>query len=96
MPERVFGHFPGLTGLPVRLKAGTPDITASGAPEAEQAIALFIYRIVRECGSQIAALGGIDALVFTGGVGENSRQVRAGISAGLAWAGIKIDPDANA
>jgi acetate kinase len=82
----------GVSGISGDLRA----LEASGAPEAEEAIALFVYRIVRECGSHIAALGGIDALVFTGGVGENSRRVRSGISAGLAWAGIRIDPDANA
>lgn len=82
----------GVSGISGDLRA----LEASGAPEAEEAIALFVYRIVRECGSLIAALGGLDALVFTGGVGENSRRVRSGISAGLAWAGIRIDPDANA
>ena len=82
----------GVSGISGDLRA----LEASGAPEAEEAIALFVYRIVRECGSHIAALGGLDALVFTGGVGENSRRVRSGISAGLAWAGIRIDPDANA
>jgi acetate kinase len=71
-------------------------LETAGTPEAEEAIALFIYRIVRECGSLISALGGLDALVFTGGAGENSRHVRAGISAGLEWAGAQIDPDANA
>ena len=82
----------GVSGISGDLRA----LEASGAPEAEEAIALFVYRIVRECGSLIAALGGLDALIFTGGVGENSRRVRSGISAGLAWAGIRIDPDANA
>lgn len=82
----------GVSGISGDLRV----LEASGMPEAEEAIALFVYRIVRECGSHISALGGIDALVFTGGVGENSRHVRAGIAAGLAWAGIRIDPDANA
>jgi len=82
----------GVSGISGDLRV----LEAAGTPEAEEAIALFIYRIVRECGSHISALGGIDALVFTGGIGENSRYVRAGISAGLAWAGIAIDTDANA
>jgi acetate kinase len=81
----------GVSGLSGDLRV----LEAAGTPEAEEAIALFIYRIIRECGSHIAALGGIDALVFTGGVGENSRRVRAAISAGLAWAGVEIDPVAN-
>lgn len=81
----------GVSGLSGDMRV----LEAAGTPEAEEAIALFIYRIVRECGSHISALGGIDALVFTGGVGANSRHVRAGISAGLSWAGIQIDADAN-
>lgn len=70
-------------------------VEASGTPEAEEAINLFIYRIVRECGSLIAALGGLDAIVFTAGIGENSHRVRAGIAEGLSWAGVVIDPAAN-
>lgn len=81
----------GVSGLSGDLRV----LEAAGTPEAEEAIALFVYRIVRECGSHIAALGGIDTLVFTGGIGENSRHVRSAISAGLAWAGVQIDPVAN-
>jgi acetate kinase len=81
----------GVSGLSGDLRV----LENAGTPEAEEAIALFVYRIVRECGSHIAALGGIDALVFTGGIGENSRQVRSRISAGLEWAGVRIDPVAN-
>ncbi|MDP3461012.1 MAG: acetate kinase, partial [Hyphomonas sp.] len=47
------------------------------------------------CGSLIAALGGLDAIVFTAGIGENSARVRAGIAKGLAWAGVAIDAGAN-
>lgn len=71
------------------------NVETSATPEAAEAIGLFIYRIVRECGSLIAALGGLGAIVFTGGIGENSSRVRAGIGAGLAWAGVAIDPEAN-
>ena len=71
------------------------QLEASCTAEADEAIALYIYRIVRECGSHISALGGIDALVFTGGVGENSSRVRSGIAAGLAWAGVSIEDKAN-
>jgi len=81
----------GVSGLSGDLR----DIENSRTPEAEEAIGLFIYRIVRECGSLIAALGGLDAIVFTGGIGENSSRVRAGIASGLTWAGVAIDPDAN-
>jgi acetate kinase len=81
----------GVSGISGDLR----QLEASGTAEANEAIALYIYRIVRDCGSHISALGGIDALVFTGGVGENSAHVRSGIAAGLAWAGIKIEAEAN-
>ena len=81
----------GVSGLSGDLRA----VEASETPEAEEAIGLFIYRIVRECGSLIAALGGLDALVFTAGIGENSHRVRAGIAKGLSWAGVDIDAAAN-
>jgi acetate kinase len=81
----------GVSGISGDLR----QLEASCTAEADEAIALYIYRIVRECGSHISALGGIDALVFTGGVGENSSRVRSGIAAGLAWAGISIEAEAN-
>ncbi len=67
----------------------------SNAPEAEEAIALFVYRTVREIGSLVAALGGIDALVFTGGIGEHAAPVRSRIAAGLEWFGVRLDEAAN-
>ena len=71
-------------------------LEASGTPEAREALDLFAYRIVREAGSLIAALGGIDTLVFTGGIGENAAQVRAAVCRGLAFAGVVLDGAANA
>ncbi len=70
-------------------------LKASGAPEAREALDLFAYRIVREAGSLIAALGGLDALVFTGGIGEHSAQVRAAVCRGLAFANVTLDEAAN-
>jgi acetate kinase len=63
--------------------------------DAKRAIDLFVYRIVREIGSLIAALGGLDGLVFTGGIGENDVATRAEAIAGLAWAGLTLDEAAN-
>jgi acetate kinase len=71
------------------------DLLASGCPLAAEAIELFVYRIVREIGSLTAALGGLDALVFTAGIGENSPVIRERVCQGLGWLGITIDPDAN-
>jgi acetate kinase len=69
---------------------------AATDPHARQAIDLFIYRIGREMGSLVAALGGIDALVFTAGIGENDPMTRAEVLRGAAWAGFELDEVANA
>ncbi|WP_445500509.1 acetate/propionate family kinase [Microvirga sp. G4-2] len=63
--------------------------------DAKRAIDLFVYRITREIGSLVAALGGIDGLVFTAGIGENDVATRAEVMAGLAWAGLTLDEVAN-
>jgi acetate kinase len=68
----------------------------SKAPEAREAIDLFCYRIVREIGSLAAALGGLDALVFTGGIGEHGAPVREQVCAQLGWLGLTLDSEANA
>jgi acetate kinase len=57
---------------------------------------LFCYRIQREIGSLAAALGGLDALVFTGGIGERGAAVREKVCAGLGWLGARLDQAANA
>lgn len=62
-------------------------LLASGHAEAAEAIDLFCYRVQREIGSLAAALGGVDALVFTGGIGEHAHEIRDRISAGLGWLG---------
>lgn len=62
---------------------------------AAEAVELFCYRIVREIGSTAAAIGGIDVLVFTGGIGENAAPVRENVCGKLGWMGIRIDNDAN-
>jgi acetate kinase len=71
------------------------ELLASDNPLAAEAIEFFVYRAVREIGSLTAALGGLDALVFTAGIGENSPVIRERICRGLEWLGIRIDPDAN-
>jgi acetate kinase len=67
----------------------------SKVPEAAEAIALFVYRIVREVGSLAAALGGVDALVFTAGIGENDSATRAEVATGCRWLGLELDGDRN-
>ena len=68
----------------------------SPAPEAGEAVDLFCYRIVREIGSLAAALGGLDALVFTGGIGEHGAPVRERVCSSLGWLGIELDAGQNA
>lgn len=82
----------GVSGISSDLR----DLEASDHPHAREAVALFIYRIGRELGSLVAAIGGLDALVFTAGIGENSAAVRAAVCEQAAWLGIELDAGANA
>ena len=67
----------------------------SNDPKAREAIELFVYRIVREIGSLAAALGGLDGLVFTGGIGQRDSRTRREVDAGCGWLGAAIDDQAN-
>ena len=71
------------------------ELAASTNPLAKTAIDLYVYRIGREIGSLAAALGGLDALVFTGGIGEHHPAVRASICAAAGWLGLELDSAAN-
>jgi acetate kinase len=70
-------------------------LRASRKPTAAEATALFVYRIVRDIGSLTAALGGLDALVFTAGIGEHDPATRAEVAAGCAWLGLQLDAARN-
>jgi acetate kinase len=72
------------------------EILASETPEACFAIELFVYRIGRELGSLTAALGGLDAIVFTAGIGEHAAPIREAVCTQAAWLGVKLDREANA
>ncbi len=71
------------------------DLLADDSPRAREAVDYFVYRIARELGSLTAALGGLDALVFTAGIGERSPEIRARVCERSAWLGIEIDAEAN-
>ena len=71
-------------------------LLASDDPHSQEAIELFVYRIGREIGSLVAALGGLDALIFTGGIGEHSAEIRAKVCRQAAWLGLELDDSANA
>jgi acetate kinase len=84
----------GLLGVS-GISADMRQLRASSDPAAAEAIALFVYRVAREIGSMAAALGGVDALVFTGGIGEHDAAGRAEISAACRWLGLELDAAAN-
>jgi len=81
----------GVSGISADMRV----LRESDQPKAREAIDLFIYRIVREIGSLSAALGGLDGLVFTGGIGQNDRLTRQEVVAGCDWLGAKLDEAAN-
>lgn len=72
------------------------ELLQSDDAHAREAVALFCYRIGRELGSLAAALGGLDAIVFTAGIGEHAAPIRESICRDAAWLGIALDPAANA
>ena len=71
------------------------ELLASDDRRAGEAVELFVYRVCRELGSMAAALGGLDALVFTGGIGEHAAAVRARVCRDAAWLGVTLDEAAN-
>jgi acetate kinase len=72
------------------------QLRRSDDARARFAIDQFAYRIVREIGSLTAALGGLDGIVFTGGIGENDSELRAAVIGDCGWLGAVLDPSANA
>ena len=82
----------GVSGLSQDMRT----LLASDKPEAGEAVNLFCYRIARELGSLAAAAGGLDALVFTGGIGEHAAEVRRRVCLQSEWLGIRLNPEANA
>jgi len=84
----------GLLGVS-GLSAALATLLASDDPRAGEAVALFTYSVGRALGSLAAALGGLDALVFTGGIGENAAPVRAAVCENARWLGLAFDAAAN-
>jgi acetate kinase len=82
----------GLSGVSNDLRA----LHQSDDPRAAEAIDFFVYRVGQTLGALVSAIGGLDALVFTAGVGENDADIRARVCADAAWLGVGIDADANA
>jgi len=93
--ERLIYRESGLLGVS-GISSDMRTLLASAEPSAELAIDLYVYRIGRELGSLAAALGGLDAIVFTAGVGENAPTIRERVCQDAAWLGIELDAAANA
>jgi acetate kinase len=94
--QHLLYHQSGLLGVSGAISNDMQDLLASDEPEAAQAIDLFVYRVVREIAAMAACMGGLDGLVFTGGIGEHAATVRERICLGCEWLGIEIDRAANA
>jgi acetate kinase len=92
--EKLIYQQSGLLGMS-GISSDMRTLEASAAPEARAAVDVFVYRIGRELGSLTAALGGLDAIVFTAGIGENSRSLRERVCRDAAWLGVELDTAAN-
>jgi acetate kinase len=87
-------HRSGLLGLS-GISADMRDLLSSHEPSAAEAVEFFCYRIARELGSLAAALGGLDAIVFSAGIGEHAAPVRARVCELSGWLGVQLDAGAN-
>lgn len=92
--EDMLYHRSGLLGIS-GISADSRDLIASVAPEAREALDLFTFRIAREIAALATALGGLDGIVFTGGVGEHQPQIRNAVCGHLAWLGAAVNDAAN-
>jgi acetate kinase len=93
--EHLLYYDSGLRGVS-GLSGDMRELLDSTDPRAREAIDLFVYRASRELGSLAAALGGLEAIIFTGGIGEHAAPVRTMICEQANWLGVHIDPQANA
>jgi acetate kinase len=92
--EKLLYHGSGLLGVS-GVGSDMRTLLASSAPRARLALDLYCYRIARELGSMAAVLGGLDALVFTAGIGENAAPIRARVCTAAVWLGVELDAAAN-
>lgn len=92
--EKMLYDHSGLLGLS-GISGDMRVLSESADPRAAAAIEYFVYAMKKYVGAYVAVLGGLDALVFTAGIGENSAEVRAALCDSLAWLGVKLDKPAN-
>ena len=93
--EKLLYQQSGLLGVS-GISSDMRTLLDSTDPKAKFAVDLFVYRVARELGSLVAALGGLDALIFTAGIGEHSAAIRERVCQSAAWLGVELDPAANA
>ena len=86
----------GISGLTHDMRDLLDESHANKDRRAILAIQMFCYRVRKYLGSYLAAMNGADAVVFAGGIGENSAEIRAQICAGMQWLGLQLDPNRNA
>jgi acetate kinase len=92
--ERLIYSESGLLGVS-GISSDMRTLLASAEPAAREAVDLFVYRIGRELGSLAAALGGLDGIVFTAGIGEHAAKIRADVCRDAGWLGVSLDDAAN-
>src|SRR5262249_40722443 len=92
--EKLVYQESGLLGVS-GISSDMRTLLESPQPSAQFAVDLFIYRVGRELGSLAAAIGGLDALVFTGGIGEHAAVIRQEICVDASWLGVELDAAAN-
>ena len=85
----------GISGLTNDMRGLQREVKDKGDRRARLAIEMFCYRARKYIGAFLACMGGADAIVFTGGIGENVPEIRASICAGLEWAGLRLDHSRN-
>jgi acetate kinase len=96
MIEELVDHRSGLLGISgIGSDMRQLHEAAATNADARLAVAMFCYSVRKQVAAMIAALGGIDLLVFTGGIGENDVEARAAICGGLSWLGLSLDEDRN-
>jgi acetate kinase len=93
--DHMLEHESGLAGLS-GISGDVRELERSNAPAARLALAVFTYRVATAVGAMATALGGLDAIVFTAGIGENSASVRAAVGERLGFLGVELDAAANA
>ena len=98
MRDRLVGEggLAGLSGIPGGDVRDIEAAASAGDSDAELALSVFAYQVRKTVGAFAAAMGGLDALAFTGGIGENSASIRRRVCRGLGFLGIELDPERNA